>query len=157
MEAREAAHRAEVDKVLAEHREQLLRGDFPPMPAADGGRRSAAPSPETVPQALHLQGLVQLSQPRRGRRKALLIGCNYEQSHAPLTGAKDIRVLVDEAPASGTDAAVEMPTKANIMESVRWLVQDIGPNDSVVLSFSGYGAQVAVNDRGECSGFLVPM
>lgn len=175
MEAREAAHRAEVDKVLAEHREQLLRGDFPPMPAADGGRRSAAPSPETVPQALHLQGLVQLSQPRRGRRKALLIGCNYEQSHAPLKGArndawnlqsmlrycmltdaKDIRVLVDEAPASGTDAAVEMPTKANIMESVRWLVQDIGPNDSVVLSFSGYGAQVAVNDRGECSGFLVP-
>ena len=32
------------------------------------------------------------------------------------------------------------------MESVRWLVQDIGPNDSVVLSFSGYGAQVAAKE-----------
>merc|ERR1719379_452369 len=63
MESREAAHRAEVDKVLAEHREQLLRTDLPPMPASDA-RLSVAPSPETVPQALHLQGLVHLSQPR---------------------------------------------------------------------------------------------
>merc|ERR1719359_2637020 len=137
MESREAAHRAEVDKVLAEHREQLLRTDLPPVPSL--ARFSVAPSPESVPQALHLQGLVQLSQPRRGRRKALLIGCNYEQSHAPLKGArndawnlqsmlrycmltdaKDIRVPADFADSANADA-YHLVNLADILGELRAL------------------------------------
>ncbi|KAJ3372560.1 Ca(2+)-dependent cysteine protease [Kappamyces sp. JEL0680] len=88
-----------------------------------------------------------------GKRRALLVGINYFGSPAELRGClKDVenmRAFLDEKRAFTeyrvlTDApgrgAHETPTRQNMIEAFKWLVQDAQPNDSFFLHYSGHGA-----------------
>ncbi|KOM27703.1 hypothetical protein LR48_Vigan452s000200 [Vigna angularis] len=46
-----------------------------------------------------------------------------------------------------------IPTKHNIMESLRWLVKDAEPGDSLVFYFSGHGSQQPDLKEDEIDGF----
>ncbi|CAJ1440356.1 unnamed protein product, partial [Effrenium voratum] len=89
-----------------------------------------------------------------GRKKALLIGCNYFGTRAELRGcindvhnlhrlltetygwsSRDIHTLTDDGRGGG------MPTRHNIEQHLRWLVEDARPGDVLFFSFSGHGAQ----------------
>eukprot|EP00929_Paragymnodinium_shiwhaense_P106631 TRINITY_DN7218_c0_g1_i1.p1 TRINITY_DN7218_c0_g1~~TRINITY_DN7218_c0_g1_i1.p1 ORF type:complete len:539 (+),score=137.49 TRINITY_DN7218_c0_g1_i1:130-1746(+) len=89
-----------------------------------------------------------------GRRRALLIGCNYPHTEAELKGcindvhnissllketygwrSTSIRTLTDDGQGGG------MPTKANIMQGLRWLVEGVRRGDVLFFHFSGHGAQ----------------
>eukprot|EP00927_Polykrikos_kofoidii_P007853 TRINITY_DN13225_c0_g1_i1.p1 TRINITY_DN13225_c0_g1~~TRINITY_DN13225_c0_g1_i1.p1 ORF type:complete len:2011 (-),score=426.78 TRINITY_DN13225_c0_g1_i1:51-5642(-) len=109
------------------------------------------------------------------RRKALLIGSNYMSSHAPLKGCVNdvwsfqcllrhtlrykedqIRVLVDGD--ISRERAELIPTKANILAGLQWLVSGAMPGDSLLLFFAGYGAQHprSPNDPDQYEAYFVP-
>jgi len=94
--------------------------------------------------------------PNTGRRRALLIGCNYAGTRAALGGCVNdvhnlrrlltetygwpqdcIRVLTDD----GAGGQRRMPTRANMLASMRWLAEGVSPGDVLFFSFSGHGAQ----------------
>eukprot|EP00929_Paragymnodinium_shiwhaense_P044696 TRINITY_DN22919_c0_g1_i2.p1 TRINITY_DN22919_c0_g1~~TRINITY_DN22919_c0_g1_i2.p1 ORF type:complete len:455 (-),score=45.68 TRINITY_DN22919_c0_g1_i2:217-1581(-) len=89
----------------------------------------------------------------RGRKKALLVGINYEGTRAKLRGCVNdvhniqkllvetfhwkpdcIRTLTD-------DDARNMPTKRNMFEALHWLSHGARPGDVLFFHFSGHGAQ----------------
>lgn len=92
-----------------------------------------------------------------GKVRALFIGINYAGTSAELRGCvndvstmlhmlesiqfpiQEACVLVDEPFSRGPSA---MPTKANIMAHMRWLVSDARPGDTFFFTFSGHGGQV---------------
>mmetsp|Transcript_107480 Transcript_107480/g.213427 ORF Transcript_107480/g.213427 Transcript_107480/m.213427 type:complete len:453 (+) Transcript_107480:3-1361(+) len=90
-----------------------------------------------------------------GRKKALLIGCNYPGTSAQLSGCINdvsrmnkmlttlysfppgsIRILTDDG--RSRDG---LPTRANITEGMRWLTQGAQPGDVLFFHFSGHGGQ----------------
>lgn len=90
-----------------------------------------------------------------GRRKALLIGINYIGTRNELRGCindanamqrflcdrygyktEDIVLLSDDQ-----QQLVKVPTRANIIRAMQWLVKDARPNDSLVFHYSGHGGQ----------------
>jgi metacaspase-1 len=90
-----------------------------------------------------------------GRRKALLIGINYFGQNGELRGCindvhnmsaylsenfgyarEDMVTLTDDQ-----QNAMGQPTKQNIIRAMRWLVQDVQPNDSLFFHYSGHGGQ----------------
>ncbi|OQR87666.1 metacaspase Pca1 [Achlya hypogyna] len=98
-------------------------------------------------------------------KKALFIGINYFNSSAELRGCiKDVDNLshfVQEKygfPASSmrklTDdgAGYGLPTRSNILENMRWLVQDAKAGDSLFLHYSGHGSQQDDKDGDEADG-----
>mmetsp|Transcript_49120 Transcript_49120/g.116972 ORF Transcript_49120/g.116972 Transcript_49120/m.116972 type:complete len:1086 (+) Transcript_49120:122-3379(+) len=113
---------------------------------------------------------------RHDRRRALLVGANYTDSHAPLKGCvndtwnlqclfrytlqyteEQLRVLLDGVtgcPSSPSRA----PTKANILAGLEWLVTGARPGDVLVFAFSGYGAQHPASSTGSesCEAHVVP-
>eukprot|EP00928_Gymnodinium_smaydae_P001982 TRINITY_DN10705_c1_g1_i2.p1 TRINITY_DN10705_c1_g1~~TRINITY_DN10705_c1_g1_i2.p1 ORF type:complete len:1840 (-),score=512.63 TRINITY_DN10705_c1_g1_i2:85-5604(-) len=107
------------------------------------------------------QALTGLSVPQRPlqvthrRRKALLVGSNYGDSHAPLKGCindvfglqcllrhtlqfsdDQLCVLVD-----GGGEGSRTATKANIIAGLQWLVAGAQAGDTLLFAFCGYGAQ----------------
>jgi len=87
--------------------------------------------------------------------KALLIGINYEGTRAQLRGCQNdaldmlecltrqygfspqnVRVMIDRQGGN-----YESPTRANIMQGLRWLVQGVQPGDCLFFHYSGHGAQ----------------
>ncbi|KAF9355580.1 Ca(2+)-dependent cysteine protease [Mortierella sp. AD094] len=100
-----------------------------------------------------------------GHRRALLIGINYTGLANPLHGCvndtaimkafllevgfkeENIRILTDDQ--VGTKW---MPTKANIMHNLEWLIHDATKNDSYFLHYSGHGGQVVDLDGDETDG-----
>ncbi|CCC68261.1 hypothetical protein NCAS_0B01770 [Naumovozyma castellii] len=101
-----------------------------------------------------------------GKRKALLIGINYIGSQNALRGCindahnifnflstrygystDDIVILTDDQ----TDM-VRVPTRANIIRAMQWLVRDAQPNDSLFFHYSGHGGQVKDLDGDEEDG-----
>jgi len=116
----------------------------------------------SVPAALH--GLVMppqrpLQASMAGRRRALVVGCNYWTSHAPLQGctndAWNVQCLLRQSLQYGQDQvkclldgsetcpspAGQQPTQANIRDGLQWLVGYAQPGDNVLLFFCGYGTQ----------------
>ena len=91
---------------------------------------------------------------RAGKRKALSIGINYynlPRGQGRLDGCindtktivdilkskwgfNDIRILTD-------DNKSAMPTRANILAALDWLVADAQPGDSLFFHYSGHGGQ----------------
>jgi len=91
-----------------------------------------------------------------GRRKGLLVGILYQGTRGALKGcyndvkamqqlltktygwdASSLRILSD----STTDAIYPSPTKAKIIENLKWLVSDAKSGDVLFFHFSGHGAQ----------------
>jgi len=90
---------------------------------------------------------------RPSRRRAVLIGINYFRTSAELRGCindvHNLRSLLSESlgwdPACirtlTDDSQSCMPTRSNVENALRWLVEDVRPGDSLFLHFSGHGAQ----------------
>lgn len=101
-----------------------------------------------------------------GRRKALLIGINYNGTRAQLRGcvndAKNIqRLLLQNGFQDDSRHMVLLadeggghrPTKENILKGFQWLVQGVAPGDVLFFHFSGHGAQVPDKSGMEADGF----
>ncbi|EED22794.1 conserved hypothetical protein [Talaromyces stipitatus ATCC 10500] len=105
------------------------------------------------------------------RRKALIIGINYYGSEHALKGCindaynirqflveergfspdqRDMVMLTDEPKNEGTPF---YPTGQNLIAAFKWLVSYNNPGDSVWLSYSGHGGQVADDYGDRESGF----
>ncbi|GAA5916235.1 hypothetical protein JCM6882_001117 [Rhodosporidiobolus microsporus] len=103
-----------------------------------------------------------------GKRKALAIGINYTGTSSQLNGChndvknitkflverynyreEDIVTLMDTPGASG----MSLPTKANILRAMQWLVQGAQPNDALFFHYSGHGGQTADKDGDEADGY----
>ncbi|CAG7962227.1 unnamed protein product [Penicillium olsonii] len=102
-----------------------------------------------------------------GRRKALLIGINYAGQPNALKGCindvtnmsnflterfgykrEDMVILTDDQ-----RNPMSIPTKANILRAMHWLVKDAQPNDSLFVHFSGHGGRTPDLDGDEDDGF----
>ncbi|KAJ5299976.1 Peptidase C14 caspase catalytic [Penicillium atrosanguineum] len=102
-----------------------------------------------------------------GRRKALLIGINYTGQPNALRGCindvtnmssflhdkfgyrrEDMVILTDDQ-----RNPLSIPTKANIMRAMHWLVKDAQPHDSLFIHFSGHGGRTPDLDGDEDDGF----
>jgi hypothetical protein len=100
--------------------------------------------------------------PLTGRRRSLLVGCNYRDTASELHGcvndvlrllpileslgfardATNQRVLLDE-----TGAAPQLrPTRANMLEAFRWLVEGAKPGDVLLFHYSGHGGREPASD-----------
>lgn len=108
-----------------------------------------------------------LSGLRPCRQRALLIGVTYKNSKHKLKGTiidvkgfrgllmdtftfpeEGIRVLTEEEPEPDF-----VPTKKNIQNSFKWLVEDCMAGDSLVFYFSGHGVRQFDFDSDESDGF----
>jgi hypothetical protein len=106
------------------------------------------------------------------RRKALLIGINYEGTESALQGCRqDVLNMIDFLTSRGfsndsssmvvlTDDRQGMfsPTGANILAAMDWLISE--PGYSLFLHYSGHGGQVKDPDGDRDSGFddtIVPL
>ena len=116
--------------------------------------RATRPPPDLGPTPALTVGL---PPPRlTGRRKALLVGINYRGTRAELRGCHNdvaslfdlltqkygwdrtcVHALVDD----GRRGFAGEPTRANIVNGLRWLSQDARPGDVLFFAFSGHGAQ----------------
>lgn len=106
--------------------------------------------------------------PCSGRKKAVLVGINYPGSLAPLRGCindvhnirsfickewgfvdspQTMRVLTDDS-----RQRESMPTRANMIQAFKWLVQGAQPGDSLFLHYSGHGGQKRDLDGDEADG-----
>ncbi|OLL26047.1 Metacaspase-1A, partial [Neolecta irregularis DAH-3] len=102
-----------------------------------------------------------------GRRKALLIGINYFGTKEELKGCindvlnmskflserynykeEDMVILRDDS-----SNPQSLPTRANIIRAMYWLVNDARPNDSLFFHYSGHGGQTEDLDGDEDDGF----
>ncbi|KAL4809928.1 caspase domain-containing protein [Aspergillus unguis] len=102
-----------------------------------------------------------------GRRKALLIGINYFGQPNQLQGCindvtnvssflhqrhgyrrEDMVILTDDQ-----KNPKSMPTKANILRAMQWLVYGAQPHDSLFIHFSGHGGRTPDLDGDEDDGF----
>ncbi|CAE6500190.1 unnamed protein product [Rhizoctonia solani] len=101
------------------------------------------------------------------RKKALCIGINYlgrpEELHGCVNDANGIAEFLilqfgfrRENILKLTDDSTDphrLPTRANIISAMRWLVEDARPNDSLFFHYSGHGGQVEDLDGDEIDGY----
>lgn len=100
-----------------------------------------------------------------GKRKAVFIGINYLTTKHKLKGCisdantmknilttkygfTDFILLTDD-----NQDASKHPTKDNIINSMKWLVKDAQPGDSLFFHFSGHGGKVKDKNGDEIDGF----
>ncbi|KAK4848789.1 hypothetical protein QYF36_017361 [Acer negundo] len=109
-----------------------------------------------------------------GRKRAVICGIAYKNTNLFLKGcindAKCMRYLLTKRFQFPEDSIVmltedevdpyRIPTKANMMMAMYWLVQGCQPGDSLVFHFSGHGSQQWNYSGEEADGFdetLVPL
>ncbi|KAI0784526.1 caspase domain-containing protein [Abortiporus biennis] len=102
-----------------------------------------------------------------GKRKALCIGINYIRQPNELKGCindannvkrflieffhykpEDIVILTDDS-----QNPRQIPTKANMIEAMRWLTRDARPNDALFFHYAGHGGQTKDLDGDEADGY----
>ncbi|KAI0244063.1 Ca(2+)-dependent cysteine protease, partial [Massospora cicadina] len=123
-------------------------------------------APQSQPLPPGASGSIQVSN-FSGRKKALLIGINYFGTSAALRGCindvKNVKDFICMHYHFSTDLMViltddqthdpsRMPTRANIIQAMKWLVTDACPNDSLFFHFSGHGSQKEDKDGDEADG-----
>ncbi|KAF9053145.1 peptidase C14, caspase domain-containing protein [Panaeolus papilionaceus] len=103
-----------------------------------------------------------------GRRKALCIGINYRGQPNELRGCindarhvreflirhyhfhpSDVHILTDAPDSHPRD----LPTRANILAEMKWLVRSAKTDDSLFIHYSGHGGQVKDEDGDEVDGW----
>ncbi|WVZ57148.1 hypothetical protein U9M48_007572 [Paspalum notatum var. saurae] len=107
----------------------------------------------------------------RGKKRAVLIGITYAsvrrgcggELRGPINDVKCMRHLLCHRFGFPGDCILmltddqkdpfRLPTKDNIRMAMQWLVQGCSYGDSMVLHFSGLGAQVADDDGDEVDGY----
>eukprot|EP00747_Dinoflagellata_sp_TGD_P020509 gnl/TRDRNA2_/TRDRNA2_127862_c0_seq1.p1 gnl/TRDRNA2_/TRDRNA2_127862_c0~~gnl/TRDRNA2_/TRDRNA2_127862_c0_seq1.p1 ORF type:complete len:574 (-),score=74.08 gnl/TRDRNA2_/TRDRNA2_127862_c0_seq1:167-1888(-) len=109
-----------------------------------------------------------------GRKKALLVGCNYPGSSAQLNGCcndvvrwsnllmglygfqqQDLVQLTDQ----GHGDYGRFPLRSNMLGATRWLIEGAQPGDVLFFQFSGHGGQREAADWSEADGLdevLIP-
>ena len=108
-------------------------------------------------------------------KKILLIGINYKNTKDELKGTitdvrniynylisigekkENIRILSEEVVDGRT---IQLPTKINMENSIRWLVDGLNNEDSVFIHYSGHGSMIRDRSNDERDGFdevLVPL
>ncbi|KAH7047904.1 metacaspase-1 [Linnemannia elongata] len=145
-----------------------------PQPAAYHPPAAAPPPVAHIPQHMGWQMVQNTHIPAptnfqlsncTGRKRALLIGINYFGQKSQLRGCindvRNIKAFIqrfgfrEEDTVTLTDDQTNptrIPTKANILSGMQWLVRDARPNDSFFLHFSGHGGQTADLDGDEDDG-----
>lgn len=139
------------------------------MPAGQmdfSNRQMQFQPPPTNSQSFGVQGYNFQYSNCSGRRKALLIGINYIGQKNALRGCiNDVhnvrRFLLqhgykDEDMVILTDDQRDgrcVPTRANILRGMQWLVRDARTNDSLFLHYSGHGGQTEDLDGDEDDGY----
>ncbi|KAF9191612.1 Ca(2+)-dependent cysteine protease [Haplosporangium sp. Z 767] len=110
----------------------------------------------------------------QGRKRALFIGINYFGQQGELRGCindvKNIKNFIiqnfgfrEEDTISLTDDQEDpsrIPTHANILAAMQWLVRDAQPNDSFFFHYSGHGGQKSDQDSDEddsCDETIYPV
>jgi len=102
-----------------------------------------------------------------GRKRALLVGCNYPGSQAELSGCVndvlrmssmlrtrysfspyEMRILTDDG-----HSPHGYSTRANIAEGMRWLVEGAQPGDALFFHYSGHGGQQEDPNYAEEDGY----
>ncbi|KAK9819981.1 hypothetical protein WJX72_004748 [[Myrmecia] bisecta] len=126
------------------------------VPTGGQGYGPAQPGMQQTPPAP--QGATHMHQGRvTGRRKAFSAGCNYAGTSSALNGCiNDSKCMVyllknrfgfqDEDILLMTDDQADpnlVPTRRNILQGLRWLVQGCQPGDSLFFHYSGHGSQTA--------------
>ncbi|KAI8806407.1 caspase domain-containing protein [Cladochytrium replicatum] len=140
----------------------------PAHPPPPGGYQYQMPT--ATPQWTPPAGVQQysFSSPCNGRKKALLIGINYFGQKGELKGCindvKNIRNFLCNIYRFPSDSNSMLiltddqndwrfrPTRDNITSGMSWLAQGARPGDSLVLHYSGHGAQQADRDMDESDG-----
>jgi metacaspase-1 len=109
-----------------------------------------------------------------GNKKSLFIGINYFNSKSELRGCindvKNIKQFVvsnfnfptdsDHMRTLVDDDPTNMPTRANILSSMKWLVQNAKSGDSLFLHYSGHGGSQKDTNSDEEDGMdetLIPV
>ena len=97
----------------------------------------------------------------KGLKRALFVGINYTNSQYALAGcindANDMASLVTTLhpfcdTAVLTDNGLKLPTKANILLHLQWLVTGLRPGQNVLFHYSGHGGLIRDNNGDEISG-----
>ncbi|SPO04156.1 probable Metacaspase-1 [Cephalotrichum gorgonifer] len=102
-----------------------------------------------------------------GRRKALLIGINYFGQDGELRGCindvKNVSAFLTEKHGYRRENMLILtddqrdvryhPTRENIINGMRWLVDGAQPNDSLFMHYSGHGGQTEDLDGDEEDGY----
>lgn len=102
-----------------------------------------------------------------GTKKAVCIGINYKGSKKELNGcvndahnirnfliknwhfkSDNILVLTDD-----TKDPKRLPTRANMLNAMRWLVKDAKAHDSLFFHYSGHGGRLPDRDSDEVDGY----
>jgi hypothetical protein len=105
----------------------------------------------------------------RGNKKALLIGINYIGQQYQLSGCiNDVQHIKEvittkfgfsEAPdkmvvlTDDQKDPTKIPTRKNMLNAMKWLVQGCRPGDSLFFHFSGHGSQKKDQDGDEVDGY----
>ncbi|OTB07654.1 hypothetical protein M426DRAFT_317960 [Hypoxylon sp. CI-4A] len=141
-----------------------------PIQGGYGGQHRSGPPPPTAPQQFGHgapDGYTFQYSNCTGKRKALLIGINYFGQKGELRGCindtknvsqflierygykrEDMIILTDDQ-----HDAIMIPTKANILRAMEWLVANARPNDALFLHYSGHGGQTKDEDGDEEDGY----
>ncbi|KAI0260772.1 caspase domain-containing protein [Gloeopeniophorella convolvens] len=127
-------------------------------------------APQHAPQHTRFEGLTHpLFRHSRctGRRKAVCVGINYTGSSNELQGCvndarniyqfimqhhryphENIIVLTDDNPDPRSH-----PTRKNLINAMRWLVEDASPDDALFFHYSGHGGRTRDLDGDEIDGW----
>ncbi len=131
--------------------------------------KPAAPKPAVVVPAAAPKPVVKPvvpvtpPQPIVGLKRALLVGINYVNSEYQLSGCiNDITNMsihlkkyypTCKEQLLITETSVLKPTRANILNSIGWLVSGLKPGEHVLFHYSGHGGLVRDTNGDEVSGF----
>jgi len=102
-----------------------------------------------------------------GRKKAVCVGINYTGTGRQLNGcvndAKNVREFLTKSWGFKSENIIvlrddtqdprRLPTKANILGAMKWLVKDAKAQDSLFFHYSGHGGQIRDTDGDEADGY----
>mmetsp|Transcript_12497 Transcript_12497/g.29438 ORF Transcript_12497/g.29438 Transcript_12497/m.29438 type:complete len:561 (+) Transcript_12497:72-1754(+) len=156
--------------IASDVKEALLATETATHSAVEKGRSVPVFDMTCYQPPVYLLQALQVNQPPptpSGRKKAVLIGCNYPGQEGCLRGsdndvrrwrdlltnqygfqASDIVQLTDE----GHSKFQCFSTRQNMLSAIRWLVEDAEPGDVLFFHFAGHGGQRDVLDESELDG-----